>query len=397
VYLSDNSGATLTNNIISDNSGSGLYIKGSSPRLLHTTIARNSGGDGSGVYVTEDVGMFYSFYSTVALTNTILVSHAVGVYVTADNTATLEGTLWGDGAWANGTDWSGEGNITTGTVNLWGDPAFLDPDDGDYHISFGSAAVDAGVDAGVTDDIDGDPRTDGYPDMGADELMGALLVTKQAYPDPVQPGAPLTYTIRVTNTGDFALHATITDTLPTYVTTGETAGGTTVLPGGRLVWTPVITTPHGVWVRTVVVTVELGYAGSLTNVVQVTTDEGAMGVYTETSVTAPSNRAPYTPSNPAPADGASNVPLTQTLSWQGGDPNAGDTVTYAVALGTSDPPLFATTTTLTSYTPSLVTNTTYCWVITATDGISAVVGPMWRFTTLGLQYIYLPVVLRDSP
>ena len=33
----------------------------------------------------------------------------------------------------------------------------------------------------------------------------------------------------------------------------------------------------------VVVTVALDYAGPLTNVVQVTTDEGATGVYTQTS------------------------------------------------------------------------------------------------------------------
>jgi parallel beta-helix repeat protein len=91
---------TMTNNVIVDNQitvidnftdgGSGLYIAGSSPRLLHTTIARNRGGDGSGVYVTDIFGSF----STVALTNTILVSHTVGITVTAGNTAILNGVLW---------------------------------------------------------------------------------------------------------------------------------------------------------------------------------------------------------------------------------------------------------------------------------------------------------------
>jgi hypothetical protein len=63
------------------------------------------------------------------------------------------------------------GTILTGTVNVWGDPAFLDPDGGDYHIGLGSAAVDAGIDAGVTVDIDGEPRPmgGGY-DIGADEV-----------------------------------------------------------------------------------------------------------------------------------------------------------------------------------------------------------------------------------
>ena len=106
----------------------------------------------------------------VVMTNTILVSHEVGIYVDSGCTATLEATLWGIGPWANGTDWSGSGTILTGTHNYRGDPAFLAPDDGNYHIRAGSAALDRGVDAGVSADIDGDPRPAGSaPDLGADE------------------------------------------------------------------------------------------------------------------------------------------------------------------------------------------------------------------------------------
>jgi hypothetical protein len=157
--------ATLVNNLVADNQanslGSGLYIASSSPRLLHTTIARNTGGDGSGVYI--DLGV------TVVMTNTILVSQTVGITVAANSTATLIGTLWGSGAWANGTNWSGDGVIVTGTVNVFGDPGLVDPDAGDYHIGSGSAAIDAGVNAGVRMDIDNQPRPYQAPDLGADE------------------------------------------------------------------------------------------------------------------------------------------------------------------------------------------------------------------------------------
>lgn len=55
-------------------------------------------------------------------------------------------------------------------VNLWGSPAFVNPDGGDYHITAASAARDAGVNAGVSVDIDGDPRPVGAGyDIGADE------------------------------------------------------------------------------------------------------------------------------------------------------------------------------------------------------------------------------------
>jgi uncharacterized repeat protein (TIGR01451 family) len=169
----ERSAITLTNTIVADNqitltgritgTGSGLYVAGSSARLLHPTIARNGGGDGSGVHITGTA-------STVALTNTILVSHTVGITVAAGNTATLTATLWGTDNWANLADWGGAGTIITGTINLWGDPDFVDPDRGDYHIGPNSAAIDAGVDAGVDGDIDGDCR-DAAPDLGADEFV----------------------------------------------------------------------------------------------------------------------------------------------------------------------------------------------------------------------------------
>jgi parallel beta-helix repeat protein len=159
LYLSD-CFATLTNTVIADNQtdtgghGSGLYIAGSSPRLLHTTIARNSGGDGSGVYITGTD-------RTVALTNTILVSHTVGITVTASNTAILNGVLW----YSNTINYGGLGTITV-TNEYTGNPAFAA--DG-YHLTSVSAAIDKGVNAGVTTDIDDNPR-DSSPDLGADEF-----------------------------------------------------------------------------------------------------------------------------------------------------------------------------------------------------------------------------------
>jgi uncharacterized repeat protein (TIGR01451 family) len=122
-----------------------------------------------------------------------------------------------------------------------------------------------------------------------------LRVTKNAAPDPVHPGRQLTYTLMVSNLGNVNLHATITDTLPLNISPGKADGGTEVRSGGRITWTPTITAPGGIWLERIIVTVENGYSGTLTNEMYVTTEEGATGIYTETSVSRYNSHLIYLP------------------------------------------------------------------------------------------------------
>ena len=256
---------TLTNNIVADNwtDGNGIevFIGGSEAHLFHNTLTRSGGGEGSAVFVISS----FDYHSNAWLTNTIVTSHTIGIEVAPGSPTVLNGVLW----FGNGDNIRNILELASITVTneITGNPAFVAPGVGDYHIGTGSAAIDAGVNAGVTVDIDGEPRPagEGY-DLGADEFPAALRVTKQATPDPAQAGEQLTYTIRVTNTGNVDLHATIIDTLPAHV-----------IPTGILTWTPTITAPGGVWTETVIVTVEEDYEGPLTNLVEVTTEEGATG------------------------------------------------------------------------------------------------------------------------
>ena len=82
----------LTNTVVLANyagdKGSGIYVEASAPRFWHTTIARNTGGENSGIHVTNADSNFGS----VALTNTILVSHSLQ-WPSADLPATTSASM----------------------------------------------------------------------------------------------------------------------------------------------------------------------------------------------------------------------------------------------------------------------------------------------------------------
>ncbi len=98
------------------------------------------------------------------------------------------------------------------------------------------------------------------------------------------------------------------------------------------------------------------------------------------------NQAPYTPSSPAPSDGATNQDINVDVSWTGGDPDTGDTVTYDVYFeaGDSTPDsLVSNDQSETSYDPGILNfETHYYWKIISKDNHGATKeGPVWDFTT----------------
>jgi len=97
------------------------------------------------------------------------------------------------------------------------------------------------------------------------------------------------------------------------------------------------------------------------------------------------NQPPNEPTNPDPENGSTNISIDKVLSWSGGDPDPGETVTYDVYFGSSNPPSKVVDNhTATSYDPpgSLDYVTIYYWKIVAWDNHSASsVGPLWNFST----------------
>jgi len=108
---------------------------------------------------------------------------------------------------------------------------------------------------------------------------------------------------------------------------------------------------------------------------------------------------PHVPAVPGPPDGATMVSSATQLVWTGGDPDFGDTVTYDVYLGTSDPPatVVCDDVSVEVCDPGpLAHSTGYHWYVVATDGTGgSTAGPVWQFATApdGL----LQVAVLDYP
>jgi formylglycine-generating enzyme required for sulfatase activity len=96
------------------------------------------------------------------------------------------------------------------------------------------------------------------------------------------------------------------------------------------------------------------------------------------------NNPPATPSNPTPANSATGVTTSPTLSWVCNDPE-GDTLTYDVLFGTSSTPTTQVATGQSGTTferTGLANSATYYWKIVAKDSKGATTsGPVWSFTT----------------
>lgn len=106
----------------------------------------------------------------------------------------------------------------------------------------------------------------------------------------------------------------------------------------------------------------------------------------KTKPAAPANRAPDAPFNPIPANGASvsdTCGCLVYLGWSCSDPDAGDTLSYALYFDMADPPpLLDSNLSQTHHLPpALDTGMAYLWKVTARDraGLETT-GPLWRFT-----------------
>ncbi len=91
--------------------------------------------------------------------------------------------------------------------------------------------------------------------------------------------------------------------------------------------------------------------------------------------------APGKATNPTPANGATGVSTSSTLSWTAGS----GATSHKVHFGTVNPPPYLTTQATTTYNPgSLERSTTYYWRIDEVNTNGTTTGDVWSFVTIGI-------------
>jgi hypothetical protein len=135
--------------------GDSVYVNGTAPvDILHTTLAGTGAVSEQGITVAG---------ADVQITNAILISHTVGIAASGGAVVTTDHTLFH----SNQTDVQG----VTNQNPVYGDPRFMNVSTGDFHLTLGSPAIDAGVATSIATDFEADLRPIiAQSDLGADEF-----------------------------------------------------------------------------------------------------------------------------------------------------------------------------------------------------------------------------------
>ena len=206
---------TMTNNIFHLNStytdgvGGGLSLKTAYGylELLNNTFFSNSAGKyGGGVYMSASRSQaVFSLYNNIIWGNSAYadeINRGDDIYIlsTSSEVIVYYNLL---GANSNFVTASSEDFVIidatnyTYSNNITANPMFVDPINGDFHLQWGSPAIDAGI-SNISNlpstDFDGDPRIiNGFIDIGADEYSGNYPPQINSFTaSPSSGAAPLT-------------------------------------------------------------------------------------------------------------------------------------------------------------------------------------------------------------
>ena len=353
----------IKNNIFCDSTDTAIeLLDGSHAMIINNVIDSVGPFGGWGIYIGSTA-------DTATIKNNIFTNLDVGINNPDSSSISFSyNNFWTVACeYRNGGYW-GPAN---GVGDLSVDPVFVDSGSHDYHLQSGSLCINAGDPNPVYNDPD-DTRNDmgAYGGPSAKTIPKLRTLPNSIFHDfgTVNEGQIRYWKFYIQNSGGETLTWETTDD-QTWITMSPPSGSTTTE------------------IDTITVTIDTTglIGGTHTGTITVSSNDGTkIGTI---SVYVPLNNQPYTPSNPDPINNSINVDITDDLSWTGGDPDSGDTVTYDVYFeaGDSTPDvLVSNDQSGTSYDPGTMGySTTYYWQIVSTDNhLSSTPGPIWSFTTI---------------
>ncbi len=177
--------------------------------LLHNTFVGTNASSRSAIHMQSPTGDFSIFANVFAN----LARGLVNFGSVPTSTATTDHNVF----FSVTLPYVGVNGFNPGASDITGTVLFLDPAADDYHLLPGSVAIDHAPSYGLSTDFEDQPRPLGANyDSGFDEVLAVeLAITKTDGLVSVDAGAPLTYTIVVTNAGENeAFGVLVTDNLP---------------------------------------------------------------------------------------------------------------------------------------------------------------------------------------
>ncbi|MGB2806878.1 MAG: right-handed parallel beta-helix repeat-containing protein, partial [Sedimentisphaerales bacterium] len=369
-----NGNPTLINCIFDRNSmigthaghGGGMYNWGGNPTLTNCIFTRNSAIGGE---YTAYAGGLRNRQGNPILTNCIFYGNSTndycgGIY-NSDGKPTLTNCiLWGNSD-TDGMDESAqiytEGvggpfinysciqglDTFAGHGNIGEDPCFADSSNDDYHLKSLAGRWDANSQSWIQDDVNspcidaGDPNSDWTAELwphGKRINMGAYGGTPEASMSQLDIGniANLDNDVSdIVNPLDLALFV-------------------------------------GKWCYEEFLLAEDLNRDGFVNFID-------FAIFTDNCELPPQGPPPGPASNPAPANGATEVNPNADLSWTAGL----YAMSHDVFFGTSNPPPFIHNQTATTFDPgTMAVSTMYYWRIDEVGAYGTTTGTVWRFTTL---------------
>lgn len=182
---------TISNNFIYANSAyvaGGVVMFGGT--LVNNTIIGNDASFAGGMLIGGNVHIVYdASFGEVSVFNNVICNAVSGGGITWEGTY-QEGRIRFNNVWGNNPGnygdfttqtpvWDGPMDQTGKLGNISADPLFVEPEDHDYHLGFGSPCIGAGDPSYIppfgAQDIDGEPRIYALAiDIGADEYVGYM-------------------------------------------------------------------------------------------------------------------------------------------------------------------------------------------------------------------------------